>query len=33
MPIELDFGYNPEEHGIIADEDLWFECAENSTKL
>jgi hypothetical protein len=32
MPIELDFGYVPEEHGIIADEDLWIGVAEDSTE-
>jgi hypothetical protein len=31
MPIELDFGYVPEEHGIIADEDIWIGAAEDST--
>jgi hypothetical protein len=32
MPIERDFGYVPEEHGIVSDEDLWFCVAEGSTQ-
>jgi hypothetical protein len=32
MPIELDRGYHPEEHGVIADEDLWLENAEEWTE-
>lgn len=32
MPRELDFGYFPEEHGIIADEDIWREIVEDSTE-
>lgn len=32
LPLELDHGYVPEEHGIVADEDLWFEMAEASTE-
>ncbi|WP_454624161.1 hypothetical protein [Bradyrhizobium cenepequi] len=31
-PIELDYGYVPEEHGIVADEDLWLELAEADTE-
>lgn len=32
MPREFDFGYVPEEHGIIADEDIWREIVEDSTE-
>jgi len=32
MPIELDYGYNPSEHGYIPDEDLWFDCVKTSTE-
>jgi hypothetical protein len=32
MPIELDFGYDPQDHGIIADEDIWIGAAEDSTE-
>jgi hypothetical protein len=32
MPIELDFGYVPEEHGFVADEDLWIGAVEDSTE-
>jgi hypothetical protein len=32
IPIELDFGYNPEQDGVVAHEDIWFECAEESTE-
>lgn len=32
MPIELDRGYHPEEHGVIADEDLWLENAVEWTE-
>jgi hypothetical protein len=31
-PIELDFGYDPKEHGIVADDDLWIGCVEDSTE-
>jgi hypothetical protein len=31
-PIEQDFGYDPKAHGIIADEDIWFECAVDTTE-
>jgi hypothetical protein len=32
MPVELDGSYDPKEHGVVADEDLWLECAEESTE-
>ena len=32
MPIELDYAYDPEEHGIVADEDIWIAVAEDSTE-
>ncbi len=32
MPIELDFGYDPQDHGKIADEDIWIGAAEDLTK-
>ncbi len=32
MPRELDGGYVVEEHGEVADEDLWFELAEAYTE-
>ena len=32
MPIELDFSYDPQDHGIIADEDIWIGAAEDSTE-
>jgi hypothetical protein len=32
MPIELDFGYDPAEHGIVADDDLWIGYVEESTE-
>ncbi len=32
MPKELDWSYTPEEHGVVADEDLWFCVAEGSTE-
>ena len=31
-PIELDWGYDPKEHGYIADEDLWIGVLEDSTE-
>lgn len=31
-PLERDWGYDPEEHGIVADEDLWFGVAHDSTE-
>jgi hypothetical protein len=31
-PIELDFGYDPLDHGIIADDDIWIGVAEDSTE-
>jgi len=31
-PRELDGGYDPEEHGIVADEDLWIGVVEDSTE-
>jgi hypothetical protein len=32
IPIELDFSYDPQDHGIIADEDIWIGVAEDSTE-
>jgi hypothetical protein len=31
MPIELDYGYDPNDHGIIANEDVWVDCLRGST--
>jgi hypothetical protein len=31
-PIELDFGYEPAEHGTVADDDLWIGYVEESTE-
>ncbi|MGY4317573.1 hypothetical protein [Bradyrhizobium sp. JR3.5] len=31
-PIERDWGYVPEEHGIVADEDLWLGIARDCTQ-
>ena len=31
MPRDLDFGYSPEEHGIVEDEDIWIQLIEDST--
>jgi hypothetical protein len=30
IPIERDWGYDPDEHGTVADEDLWFGIAQDS---
>jgi len=32
IPIELDWGYDPKEHGTVADEDLWFGISQDSTE-
>ncbi|WP_439365255.1 hypothetical protein ACNJYD_02675 [Bradyrhizobium sp. DASA03005] len=32
IPIERDWGYDPDEYGIVADEDLWFGIAQDSTE-
>ncbi len=32
MPLERDWGYDPKEHGVVADEDLWMEQVEESTE-
>jgi hypothetical protein len=32
MPVEFDSGYNPKEHGIVADEDLWIGWVKDSTE-
>jgi hypothetical protein len=32
MPVESDSGYNPKEHGIVEDEDLWIGWVEDSTE-
>jgi hypothetical protein len=32
MPIELDYGYDLNELGHIADEDVWIDCVRGSTE-
>ena len=32
MPIEHDFGYDPEDHGIVQDDDIWIDVVEDCTE-
>jgi hypothetical protein len=32
MPIELDWGYVPDEHGIVKDDDIWIDYVEECTE-
>ena len=32
MPIEHDFGYDPEDHGVVQDDDVWIDVVEDSTE-
>jgi hypothetical protein len=31
-PRELDFAYHPDEHGFVADDDIWLQIVEESTE-